>query len=60
MWQYAVLHTKSAGPYNGGGMVTSIYNPQVGPNQFSGARLKIQSGPDSLEVGWMVSRTKLM
>ena len=54
MLQYAVLHTKGAGPYNGGGMVSSVYNPQVDINQFSGARLKLQNGPDSIEAGWMV------
>eukprot|EP00257_Ricinus_communis_P018127 XP_015576745.1 uncharacterized protein LOC8265460 [Ricinus communis] len=52
---YAVVHTKADGPYNGGGMVSSVYNPQVVGSQYSSARLKIQNGPESIEVGWMVN-----
>ncbi|XP_060210222.1 protein neprosin-like, partial [Lycium barbarum] len=39
------------------GMSTNIYNPHVEGKQHSASRLKIQNGPDILQVGWRVDLT---
>lgn len=36
-------------------MVASLWNPSVKGEQHSVSRLKIQKGPDSIQVGWRVS-----
>ena len=41
--------------YHGGSASISIYNPKVEGTQYSSARIKVQNGPDSIEVGWTVS-----
>ena len=41
--------------YHGGSASISIYNPKVEGTQYSSARIKVLSGPDSIEVGWTVS-----
>lgn len=38
-------------------MVASICNPYVEGQQNSACRLKIQKGPDSMQVGWRVRLT---
>ncbi|XP_056686144.1 uncharacterized protein [Spinacia oleracea] len=36
----------------------SLYKPAAdGPGEWSSARMKLQNGPDSIEVGWMVNPT---
>nr|XP_021860968.1 uncharacterized protein LOC110799993 [Spinacia oleracea] len=42
----------------GGEGSPSTYKPVAdGPGQWSSARIKLQNGPDSIEVGWMVNPT---
>ena len=41
--------------YHGGSTIISIYNPKVEGTQYSSGRVKVQNGPDSIEVGWTVS-----
>jgi hypothetical protein len=41
--------------YHGGSAIISIYNPKVEGTQYSSGRVKVQNGPDSIEVGWTVS-----
>ncbi|KAJ4838491.1 hypothetical protein Tsubulata_012375, partial [Turnera subulata] len=55
----ALLRTKvnPSKKYKGAHMLTSIYNPSVENNQVSSSRLKLQNGPDTMEVGWTVNPT---
>ena len=54
--QYAIVRTKNTNiVYHGGSTIISIYNPKVEGTQYSSARIKVQNGPDSIEVGWTVS-----
>ena len=41
--------------YHGGSAIISIYNPKVEGTQYSFGRVKVQNGPDSIEVGWTIS-----
>ncbi|XP_062086555.1 protein neprosin-like [Humulus lupulus] len=43
--------------YNGGGVVTSVYQPGVTGSQFSSSQMSIINGPDSIQVGWTVNPT---
>ncbi|MCD7465245.1 hypothetical protein HAX54_000909 [Datura stramonium] len=43
--------------FAGAGMATSIWNPYVKGQQHSACRLKIQKGPDIIQVGWRVDPT---
>lgn len=36
-------------------MSANTYNPHVEGKQHSASRLKIQNGPDALQVGWRVN-----
>ncbi|XP_075641980.1 uncharacterized protein LOC142613496 [Castanea sativa] len=54
---YAVVRTKYTNVYHGGSAIISIYNPKVEGTQYSSARIKVQNGPDSIEVGWTVNPT---
>ncbi|KAH7844240.1 hypothetical protein Vadar_025932 [Vaccinium darrowii] len=64
---YAIARTgTSSNKYLGAGAGISIHNPPAFGRQYSAARVKIQNGPDSIEVGWRVdpslygdSRTRL-
>ncbi|CAI0458882.1 unnamed protein product [Linum tenue] len=53
--QFAILRTQESKRYYGGGMITSVYHPQVGKTQYSASRVKFQNGPDSIAVGWTVN-----
>ncbi|XP_016567048.2 uncharacterized protein LOC107865250 [Capsicum annuum] len=43
--------------FAGAGMTASIWNPHVEGLQHSACRLKIQKGPDIIQVGWRVDPT---
>lgn len=43
--------------FAGAGMITNFYNPHVEGRQHSACRLKIQKGPDIIQVGWRVDPT---
>ncbi|KAH7842582.1 hypothetical protein Vadar_006967 [Vaccinium darrowii] len=52
---YAIARTgTSSNKYLGAGAGISIHNPPASGRQYSAARVKIQNGPDSIEVGWRV------
>ncbi|KAK3429158.1 hypothetical protein EUGRSUZ_E00563, partial [Eucalyptus grandis] len=53
----AIVRTKfgSGKKYNGGGMVSSVEMPWAKGSQYSGGQIKIQSGPDFIQAGWMVN-----
>ncbi|CAL1383528.1 unnamed protein product [Linum trigynum] len=51
----ALLRSTGEKKYYGGGMYTTVYNPIVRENQYSASRMKLQNGPDSIAVGWMVN-----
>ena len=55
--QLAIAQTKSKPGtiYNGVGSYLSIHNPSVTSSQYSSAELILQSGSDSIQVGWTVS-----
>ncbi|CAL1355307.1 unnamed protein product [Linum trigynum] len=36
-------------------MYTSVYNHEVQANQYTSSRFKLQNGPDSIAVGWVVN-----
>ncbi|XP_057462558.1 uncharacterized protein LOC130752739 [Actinidia eriantha] len=53
---YAAIRTK-AGPtkyINGALAELSLYNPFCQGRQYSAARITVQNGPDSIQVGWRV------
>ena len=56
--QYAIVQTK-ADPgyikYRGVGANMSVYNPPVVRSQYSLGHITIEAGPESIQVGWMVS-----
>ena len=55
--QYAAIRT-IAGPtkyINGALAELSLYNPFCQGRQYSAARMTVQNGPDSIQVGWRVS-----
>ncbi|KAM3263353.1 hypothetical protein P3L10_000347 [Capsicum annuum] len=55
----AIVHIPQ-NPHNkftGAGMSANTYNPHVEGKQHSASRLKIQNGPDALQVGWRVDPT---
>ncbi|XP_075641954.1 protein neprosin-like [Castanea sativa] len=54
---YAVVRTKHTNVYHGGSAIISIYGLGVSETQYSSARIKVQNGPDSIEVGWTVNPT---
>lgn len=39
----------------GAGMIISLHKPLAQKNQHSAGRMKVQNGPDSIQVGWIVS-----
>ena len=41
--------------FHGGSAIISVYHPSVVGTQYSSGRIKVQNGPDSIEVGWTVS-----
>ena len=45
--------------YHGGSAIISVYNPKVEGMQYSSSRVKVQNGPDSIEVGWTVSEIRI-
>ncbi|XP_024017028.1 uncharacterized protein LOC21405166 [Morus notabilis] len=53
----AIIQTKydPVKRYNGGGGMFSVYQPSVSGSQFSSAQMTIQSGSDSIKVGWTVN-----
>ncbi|CAI0458885.1 unnamed protein product [Linum tenue] len=53
--EFAILQTTGQNRYYGGGMIASVYNPQVEKTQYSSSRVKFQNGPDSIAVGWTVN-----
>ncbi|KAK9698615.1 hypothetical protein RND81_08G117700 [Saponaria officinalis] len=57
--KFAIRQTKSSPGtppnYYGVGAEFSVWNPQVKKNQYSAPQLAIQNGPESLQVGWMVT-----
>uniref|UniRef100_A0A2N9IKQ9 Neprosin PEP catalytic domain-containing protein n=1 Tax=Fagus sylvatica TaxID=28930 RepID=A0A2N9IKQ9_FAGSY len=55
---YAIVRTKDTNrKYGGGSAIISVYNPKVEGTQYSSGRIKVQNGPDSIEVGWTVNPT---
>ncbi|XP_009798161.1 protein neprosin-like [Nicotiana sylvestris] len=58
-YRRAIVHTPSDtnNKFVGAAMVASIWNPYVEGQQSSACRLKIQKGPDSMQVGWRVDPT---
>jgi len=55
--QLAIAQTKykPGTIYNGVGAYLSIHNPAVTSSQYSSAEMIVQSGSDSIQVGWTVS-----
>ncbi|CAN1170934.1 hypothetical protein LINPERHAP2_LOCUS29277, partial [Linum perenne] len=54
--QVAVVRTTTTTTkYYGGGMTSTIWHPAVQSSQYSSSRVKIQNGPDSIAVGWVVN-----
>ncbi|CAI0381656.1 unnamed protein product [Linum tenue] len=51
----AVLRSTGDKRYHGAGMYTSVYNHEVQANQYTSSRFKLQNGPDSIAVGWVVN-----
>nr|POF23167.1 hypothetical protein CFP56_70947 [Quercus suber] len=50
---YAIVGTTDANTkYHGGSAIISVYHPSVVGTQYSSGRIKVQNGPDSIEVGW--------
>jgi len=43
--------------YHGFGANLSIYNPSVVGSQYSLGHIRLQNGPESIQVGWLVSLT---
>ncbi|KAL8150444.1 hypothetical protein V2J09_020252 [Rumex salicifolius] len=41
--------------FNGVGAFITVYNPHVGPDEYSSAQITIQDGSDMIEVGWTVN-----
>ncbi|XP_065624761.1 protein neprosin [Quercus suber] len=55
---YAIVGTTDANTkYHGGSAIISVYHPSVVGTQYSSGRIKVQNGPDSIEVGWTVNPT---
>nr|XP_023917153.1 uncharacterized protein LOC112028699 [Quercus suber] len=55
---YAIVGTTDTNAkYHGGYAIISVYQPTVVGTQYSSARIKVQNGPDSIEVGWTVNPT---
>ncbi|POO01259.1 hypothetical protein TorRG33x02_030130 [Trema orientale] len=54
---HAALRTKPDPnkKYNGGGVVTSAYQPSVTVSQYSSSQMTIQNGLDTIQVGWTVN-----
>lgn len=56
---YAIVQTKTDPGfinYRGVGANMSIYNPPVVRSQYSLGHITIESGPESIQVGWMVNQ----
>jgi len=55
--QLAIAQTKykPGTIYNGVGSSISTHNPSVTGSQYSSAELILQSGSDSIQVGWTVN-----
>ncbi|KAG5554161.1 hypothetical protein RHGRI_011885 [Rhododendron griersonianum] len=53
---YAVARTRSGSNkfLGAGAQEISLHNPHASGSQYSAAKIKIQNGPDSIEVGWRV------
>ncbi|CAI0434832.1 unnamed protein product, partial [Linum tenue] len=51
----AVLRSTGDKRYRGAGMYTSVYNHDVQGNQYTSSRFKLNNGPDSIAVGWVVN-----
>ncbi|KAM3686560.1 hypothetical protein ACB098_10G010800 [Castanea mollissima] len=54
---YAIVRTKHTNVYHGASASIGIYSLGVKDTQYSSARIKVQNGPDSIEVGWTVNPT---
>ncbi|CAL1383526.1 unnamed protein product [Linum trigynum] len=51
----AVLRSTGDKRYHGGGMWTTVYSHNVGANQYTSSRVKLENGLDSIAVGWTVN-----
>nr|XP_016457079.1 PREDICTED: uncharacterized protein LOC107780970 [Nicotiana tabacum] len=58
-YKLAIVQTENnpSNKFGGAGMVTAIYTPRVKGQQHSACRLKIQKGPENIQVGWRVDPT---
>ncbi|KAG5554169.1 hypothetical protein RHGRI_011885 [Rhododendron griersonianum] len=59
---YAVARTRSGSNkfLGAGAQEISLHNPHASGSQYSAAKIKIQNGPDSIEVGWRVSLSNFL
>ncbi|CAO2837320.1 unnamed protein product [Amaranthus hypochondriacus] len=53
----AVIQTEMGDKYVAANGKASVYKPRVFGNQWSVSRIKLMSGSDSIEAGWMVNPT---
>ena len=53
--QTAVIQTEMGDKYVAANGKASVYKPRVFGNQWSVSRIRLMSGSDSIEAGWMVS-----
>ncbi|KAG5554171.1 hypothetical protein RHGRI_011885 [Rhododendron griersonianum] len=56
---YAVARTRSGSNkfLGAGAQEISLHNPHASGSQYSAAKIKIQNGPDSIEVGWRAGQS---